>query len=583
MSIFWPNEQEILHLRFANTSPFPKNFEELLAWNGEIPISTPIDIIKTALKPNGYYSYAIAEKLAYDAQKQIKDFFKHYNPDFTHFFSNEYSQTTIDSTGALDKALKAKATTIILKHKILRNPSWSHIDHYFNVDAITLDDEMQVALFASDIQSDEEVGGYGIGRGRQVYENYLLALTTSQISLILKKSLLFIDEKYIESNSEIFSAQIVENTTATIKHSGTIKIPASSRAQLSASAGVIVAGGAAGISFETALYGGIRYLQPLAEAALSRVAAVGIGTLLYSPSLGNGERYPATALAIPLSELDTTAWDLEEKAAQQGAVELRRRIFEGNKNYSIVSTPANGLVPSEVAVRALTYNAETNSFFSLSHHSPPIAFVFPSSFPGDSSTELPVTPIERPIYSGVTLSPIEITAETLPTTDPLDFRDCIYCFPAETGLPPIYVVFNRPYGATTQGVHSGRWYDPEKAGGPTLELDWRQASITQQGIDLVKLHTRRFGKSAANNVMISRLEKILNGELTPEAIDKKFYTHQIRELERYRSLNVPDGFLPQDDGAIWNNTHTATLEDYKLKDSSDLFYTTEAKNAEYDQ
>ncbi|MHA6197476.1 hypothetical protein ACX3YG_24260 [Pseudomonas wadenswilerensis] len=41
--------------------------------------------------------------------------------------------------------------------------------------------------------------------------------------------------------------------------------------------------------------------------------------------------------------------------------------------------------------------------------------------------------------------------------------------------------------------------------------------------------------------------------------------------------------MPQDEGAIWNNTHTATLEDYKLKDASDLFYTAEAKNAEYDQ
>lgn len=76
--------------------------------------------------------------------------------------------------------------------------------------------------------------------------------------------------------------------------------------------------------------------------------------------------------------------------------------------------------------------------------------------------------------------------------------------------------------------------------------------------------------------MIDRLEKILTGELAITDVDKRFYTHEIRELERYRALGVADGVEPKDGGAIWNNTHAATLEDYKLKDGSDVFYTPEA-------
>jgi hypothetical protein len=79
--------------------------------------------------------------------------------------------------------------------------------------------------------------------------------------------------------------------------------------------------------------------------------------------------------------------------------------------------------------------------------------------------------------------------------------------------------------------------------------------------------------------MIARLEKILQGELQPTDTDKRFYTHEIRELERYRALGVPDGVSPDDDGTTWNNAHTAALEDYKLSSERSLLYTLEALKA----
>lgn len=92
-------------------------------------------------------------------------------------------------------------------------------------------------------------------------------------------------------------------------------------------------------------------------------------------------------------------------------------------------------------------------------------------------------------------------------------------------------------------------------------------------------NTGRFGESPDNKIMISRLENILNGEKKATDTDKRSYTHEIRELERYRVLNVPDGVNSDDQGAAWNNIHTATLEDYKLSGDESLLYTPEAIKA----
>ena len=45
--------------------------------------------------------------------------------------------------------------------------------------------------------------------------------------------------------------------------------------------------------------------------------------------------------------------------------------------------------------------------------------------------------------------------------------------------------------------------------------------------------------------MIERLEKIIKGEMKPTDTDKRFYTHEIRELERYRNLGIKDGEVPK--------------------------------------
>ncbi|WP_174435381.1 pyocin [Pseudomonas piscis] len=81
--------------------------------------------------------------------------------------------------------------------------------------------------------------------------------------------------------------------------------------------------------------------------------------------------------------------------------------------------------------------------------------------------------------------------------------------------------------------------------------------------------------------MIDRLEMILKGELQVTDIDKRFYTHEIRGLERYRSLGIKDGVVPENRSEVWNNTQTATLEDYKVNEKTQPLYTPEAEEANF--
>lgn len=568
--------------RLISTKKFPEDFESLLGWDNEVPnIVVPYEIEST-LQPDGHHSVAEVKTLAEIAQHGIGNFFNSYDPRFKSYLSSTISNATKNSKTALRRAIREKNAVIRIRGKILRSKVWRAIPSYYNVSAFTLSPDERTEDFAHDVFTENEKTIHG--RGRHTYEQFLLAITSAHLGEVLSAALLNLDQIYNAAELKIAAAQIAENTATTIQSANTIKAPASSRFTLSTATGSIAIHASDIARLEASLQTGIRQLSLLGEAALSRAFAVGIGALIYSPSLGNGELYPETVLTLPAETLGyRQPSNLEEIAAEESAVDLEYRIVEGSRKYSVVRSTREGNLSSKVPVRALHYNATTKSYFSTATDLPPIALFFPSHASGKKSTSLPAEPVERPTYSGLTLSPIIVTPESLPVAESVDFRDCIYCFPAETGLPPIYVVFNRPYGATTPGVHSGRWYDPEKAGGPTVSLDWRDASITQEGIDLVRLHTKRFGRSDANSIMIDRLERIFRGELSADTVDKKFYTHELRELERYRALGIHDKANTQDGGATWNNAHTATLEDFGLVDSIDQFYTEEALNAAQQQ
>ncbi|MDQ2806845.1 MAG: hypothetical protein M3Z04_08000 [Chloroflexota bacterium] len=65
------------------------------------------------------------------------------------------------------------------------------------------------------------------------------------------------------------------------------------------------------------------------------------------------------------------------------------------------------------------------------------------------------------------------------------------------------------------------------------------------------------------------MEQISAGKLVPEQKDCYYYTHELREYERYSNLGWQHG-QPADAWeayVLWNNTHTAALADYNIADT----------------
>lgn len=113
------------------------------------------------------------------------------------------------------------------------------------------------------------------------------------------------------------------------------------------------------------------------------------------------------------------------------------------------------------------------------------------------------------------------------------------------------------------GKYSNRPFKPQKSGGRILNLSWKNAEITKEGIEIVKRHLSRFDDVTANRKMIARLEKIEKKEIPITDWDKRYYTHELREYERYKKIGVKDGINLEE---IYNDAHTATLEDYKISE-----------------
>ncbi|WP_285432934.1 S-type pyocin domain-containing protein [Pseudomonas sp. fls2-241-R2A-110] len=543
--------------------------DSALNWDGTLPEVTVAYRIETIDRERDAYSKLVA--IGHSVQDQIGSVFSNSTASVRSEIEERLS-SAVDTHpfNDLEGTLKKKVVVVELLQQIKMNRSWYEANIFAGVDLLSLGSMENAEAFAASLdtaEDEEERRGY--------YENFLRSLTAAYVKRILAEAVSILEDASPAIDAAIHSA-LARGETAY-----SFNLTFSQSAQVVTVAGAATLQNTDGWTFEAAIRKGTLLLTGLGEALLSRATAIGIGTLLYSPALGNGERYPQTVLKLSGSAvLPGAPTNLNEIAAVEGTIDLPYRIYGDLGQYTLVATPKGGSVSPAVPVRALEFDLKTNSYSFTSADTPPITLSFPIIHWGNSSTTSPARPVEVPRYTGVELLPLLVQPEPLPASELPDFRDCIYCFPINSGLPPIYVVFNSPYeGATTRGKYSGRLFNPAKAGGPILDLDWTSATVTQAGIDLVKVHTGRFGPSDANAIMIDRLEKIHQGKLVVTSMDKRFYTHELRELERFRTLGVADGVNPNDEGAIWNNTHAATLEDYKLKDSFELLYTLEALEA----
>lgn len=336
---------------------------------------------------------------------------------------------------------------------------------------------------------------------------------------------------------------------------------------------------AIGTALRSAVAAAITASAAVVGTASGTVIVVGVAALVYYALRDKQEPH---TLSVPLSDLTTYDTDaLYAIAEANGEIELPvalgSKTTENTTEFVVAATNATP-VPDKVPVRLATYDPILNLYSALHPDAPGVVMTWtPIVRPGNASTVLPAHEPNIIAYDGATLTALEGRIDISPALDLYSFGGFIYVFPVESGIPPQYVAFNSTYdGAVVEGKHSGRDFNPEQTGGEILDNNWEPAIASQEGIYTVKLHTSKFPQSDANDAMIDRLERVLRGELEMTDTDKRFYTHEIREFERFKALGFGDTEMPDPDSPVWNNVHTATLEDYKLNDDPSLLYTPEA-------
>jgi hypothetical protein len=194
--------------------------------------------------------------------------------------------------------------------------------------------------------------------------------------------------------------------------------------------------------------------KAIAQKLFTRQAAKVLGrslpqlSLLYPTELADGELAPAL-IASPASEIGISGnVDLDFIAGRVGTVEVthRLRIEEVEGELKTVWAEADGLmVSSKVRVRTFVYNPSTKAYeFKQDGADRPALIWTPAVSPESSSTALPAGDSKGPEYSGAAISPVSEQLGRFPTYDIEDFEDYILVFPADSGLPPVYVMFNSP-------------------------------------------------------------------------------------------------------------------------------------------
>ncbi|WP_171030918.1 MULTISPECIES: S-type pyocin domain-containing protein [Pseudomonas] len=209
---------------------------------------------------------------------------------------------------------------------------------------------------------------------------------------------------------------------------------------------LIVAAAGASVAVQTAaLRGSIRAGIAGLGGSLAAPLVAGVAALLYPSSLGNGERQEKYLLSMPLADLKLELDGPAQAAALvRGAVDLPLRMgfrSEVDGQAELFVTQFAGFSPS-VRVLAAQFDAGIGGYSVAVGDDVSSTLVWtPAVTPPGNSNTSPVTPPSPSVLAGPTLEAIEGRLDEYPELADVGFDDYVIIFPADSGLPPLYVVF----------------------------------------------------------------------------------------------------------------------------------------------
>jgi hypothetical protein len=290
--------------------------------------------------------------------------------------------------------------------------------------------EMQKKLTAAQAQerarkAAQQLAAETARKAKETKEREALALRAEAQRLAQEQAL---------RQAQLAGAFIIPGATAA---AGPVLVPAGNNADTSPITSLAIRA-----ALRAAVAMAVESLTALAGATLA-----GVGALLYSSKLANGELPERYALSTPLSELTPTQHhDLHAIAAIGGAVDLPVRLTsqaEADGQFEILVINTDGVThPSTVRVVAVAYNKEQNLYTATTEDTPPRTLTWtPVVQPGNNSTTLPAEPPAPPVHTGASVTPLVGRIDPFPEITAESFDDYVFVFPIDSGLPPLYVMF----------------------------------------------------------------------------------------------------------------------------------------------
>ncbi|WP_343598409.1 S-type pyocin domain-containing protein [Pseudomonas sp.] len=258
-------------------------------------------------------------------------------------------------------------------------------------------------------------------------------------------------EAHAEAEAHVKAQEAAERALAeqATRQANTFKAPLS---ELAAKPAIVLATAAApvleaGVALGTAIRSAVASLSVASIEAVAGPFLVGTFALLYAPKLGNAELPDNYVLTSPLTDL-TVELDAAAQAAalELGTVDLPVRMGDMREQVGSIELFAartgGAVIPSTVPVLAAAYDAQSGQYTVTTDDIPSRTLTWtPAVEPQDSSTTLPATPPSGAALVGPTLEPLEGRLDIYPELPDFGFDDYVIIFPADSGLPPLYVMF----------------------------------------------------------------------------------------------------------------------------------------------